>query len=287
MIEAKLECPKCRGELSLELPDKNYEADYNIECPNCKEQFMINVERLNRQEPVVEWEKKKKRIRRDPTLLVRPKYSNRLRVAAAFLVIAFILGLTTCVLTSLYGVIIPNPDIFFETETTTISGSVIDIEGKHIEGVTVSVLNSNLGDVSNSNGNYVIEKIQVGDYRIRAEMQGYKTVIMKITVTAGQPNAYDFVLKSGNPEPPEEVDESVRISEGGGSNIVTYTTIIIILISSFFPLFGAYLVFTRQRFRIAVTLAVVGIMSVGFVIGAILCIITLVILLSSRQGFNS
>jgi hypothetical protein len=286
MIEAKLECPRCKGELSLELPDKDYEADYSIECPNCNEQFLINVEKLHKQEPVVEWEKRKKIVRKDPTLLIKPRYSNRLRVATAFLVLAFVLGLTTGILTSLYGFIIPNPDIFFETETTKISGSIIDMEGDAMEGVTVSVMDSSFSDVSNSLGIYLIEAVPVGDYTIKVEMAGYRTVILKITATAGQPNIHDIVLKRGDPADTEEMDKSREVTEKGGT-LITVTTIAAILFSSLFALLGAYLVFTRQRFLFAVGCAVLGIMSIGFGIGSVLCVVTLVLLISSKQGFNS
>ena len=281
-----MECPRCKGELSLELPDKNYEADYSIDCPNCNEQFLINVEKLHKQEPVIEWEKRKKIVRKDPTLLIKPRFKNRLRVATAFLVLAFVLGLTTGILTSLYGFIIPNPDIFFETETAKVEGSVLNFEGDPLEGVIVTVIDSSFSDVSNTLGIYLIEEVPVGDYTIKAEMAGYQSVKMKITVTAGKPNIHDIVLKRGDPSFVEELDNSFPVTKKEDT-LVAVTTIAAILISSFFALLGAYLVFTRQRFLFAVGCAVLGIMSIGFGIGSVLCVITLVLLISCKQGFNS
>lgn len=283
-IDANLECPKCKGEIPLSLPEGGSGDHFDLQCPNCDEKFIIAVERMKKDDHHIEWEKRKKVVRKDPKFLVRPRFQRRMKIAAAMLALAFILGMTTGILTSIYGFVIPNPDIFFNTETSSISGSIIDMDGNPMKGASVSVIGESFTTVSNINGIYVLEGVPLGDYTLRVELEGHRTVTKKITVTAGSPNIFDFTMLEGSSSDTIREDETFDIAQQEEGNMGLITSLAII-ISSIFALLGAYLVFTKQRFVVAVVCVTLGIMSIGFGFGIILSIASLIIILQTRSSF--
>jgi hypothetical protein len=93
----------------------------------------------------------------------------------------------------------------------TITGRVTDESGAIIPGVSITILNINTGSrreaVTNETGTYTIELLPVGDYRIEAELPGFKRAVRSgITLNVDQTARIEFALSVG------DVSENVEVS---------------------------------------------------------------------------
>src|SRR5687767_14713264 len=84
----------------------------------------------------------------------------------------------------------------------TIEGSVTDDSGAVLPGVTVTVTNTDTGDVrvvvTNENGIYRAPLLPLGAYRVSAELQGFRRYEQTgITLSAGQVAVIDVRLGVG------------------------------------------------------------------------------------------
>jgi len=65
----------------------------------------------------------------------------------------------------------------------SISGKVVDNLGNPLPGVNIVVLEKNIGDATNSNGDYIIGNLTPGDYNLEFSIIGYKSKAIKIIIT--------------------------------------------------------------------------------------------------------
>jgi hypothetical protein len=84
----------------------------------------------------------------------------------------------------------------------TIEGTVVDEQNAVLPGVTVTVTNLDTGDtravVSNESGLYRAPLLQLGRYRVAAELQGFKKFEQSgVTLSAGQTAVINFQLTVG------------------------------------------------------------------------------------------
>ena len=96
-----------------------------------------------------------------------------------------------------------------QTGLATVTGLVSDASGAAAPGLTVTATNqaTNIAytGVTNEAGNYVITSVPIGDYVIAAELQGFKGVQSKVTLSAAQTARVDFKLELGTVEERVEV----------------------------------------------------------------------------------
>ncbi|MGD0438234.1 MAG: carboxypeptidase-like regulatory domain-containing protein, partial [Bryobacteraceae bacterium] len=71
----------------------------------------------------------------------------------------------------------------------TVLGTVRDESGAVIPNANITITNKATGltrtVTTNSDGLYSAPALQPGDYEVRAEMQGFRTLLREATVTAG------------------------------------------------------------------------------------------------------
>ena len=84
----------------------------------------------------------------------------------------------------------------------TIEGTIVDDQGALLPGVTVTVSNVDTGDVravvTNENGLYRAQLLPLGNYRIAAELQGFKKFEQTgVTLRAGQTAVINVTLSVG------------------------------------------------------------------------------------------
>lgn len=78
----------------------------------------------------------------------------------------------------------------------SISGKVVDEDGKGVIGATVRVLNTSKGTIIKSkDGSYTIINLTAGDYELKITFIGKDSVLRKLTVSADQDTKADFVLR--------------------------------------------------------------------------------------------
>ncbi len=85
---------------------------------------------------------------------------------------------------------------------SVIKGKVSD-DYSPVVGVNVQILNTELGAVTNSNGDYAITKVPGGKYRVRFSAIGYHTDTLNVIVTEGKNEILNVTLK----ETSIEIDE--------------------------------------------------------------------------------
>ncbi len=84
----------------------------------------------------------------------------------------------------------------------TLEGTVTDDQGAVLPGVTVTITNTDTGDirvvVTNESGLYRAPLLSLGSYRVEAELQGFKKFEQTgVTLRAGQTAVIDFKLSVG------------------------------------------------------------------------------------------
>jgi carboxypeptidase family protein len=109
-----------------------------------------------------------------------------------------------------------------QATTATILGTVIDASGATIPGATITVTNTTTAiaqtAISDSRGRYVVPTLAVGTYSVKAELQGFQTVIQQgVELTVGSERVLDFTLQVG------QVSEAVTV-QASAPQVETTTT---------------------------------------------------------------
>src|SRR5262245_18416742 len=101
--------------------------------------------------------------------------------------------------------------VFAQTPTATVTGQVRDASGAAIPGVRVSARNVQANiertAVTSESGDYTIPLLNIGEYRVSVEKQGFKKAVQTcLTLQVDQKARLDFTLEVG------QVSESVEIA---------------------------------------------------------------------------
>nr|WP_321227973.1 TonB-dependent receptor [uncultured Psychroserpens sp.] len=83
-------------------------------------------------------------------------------------------------------------------ETGTIKGLITDANGMPLAGASVSIKVLNKGAMTDFDGNFTIENIEVGTYDITVSFIGYKSYDQSITVTSGNTTELNSSLKGSD-----------------------------------------------------------------------------------------
>jgi hypothetical protein len=111
----------------------------------------------------------------------------------------------------------------------TILGTVTDPTGAVVPNVAITITNTDTGQsrqiTSNASGQYVVPDLQIGHYRARAEVSGFKVVEQTdITLNVGDRARIDFKLEVGNTQQSvtvEAVAVAVQAESGEVSSVIT------------------------------------------------------------------
>src|SRR6266550_2636618 len=109
--------------------------------------------------------------------------------------------------------------------TARIEGVVTDATGAALPGTTVTATNVGTNaarvDVSDVHGSYSIPALPVGDYRVSADLSGFKQQIISITLTVGQVARQDFKMQLGGVSETVTVTAAAPMVEKSTSEIST------------------------------------------------------------------
>lgn len=88
-----------------------------------------------------------------------------------------------------------------QVPTGTIDGSVLDESGAVVSGASITVRNKETGATrtltSGADGVYRAELLPAGEYEIRAEMKGFRTLVRNATVETGSSTTVDLPMQVG------------------------------------------------------------------------------------------
>ncbi len=98
-----------------------------------------------------------------------------------------------------------------QTDTGSVAGTVVDESGGTLPGVTITVTNTANGQarttVTNESGRYQITALQPSRYSIKAEIQGFATVLRpEVTVNVGSAIDVNLTMKVST------VEETVTVT---------------------------------------------------------------------------
>jgi len=132
------------------------------------------------------------------------------------------------------GTISPGQDASQQaTRTGSVTGTITDRStGRPLAGVQVLVAGTSQAALSNEQGRYLIDGIAPGAAAIQARLVGYGAASVEANVAPGETSTVDLELTQA-PSAPEQV---VVGGEGNGGN-----TLLLTLLSTFFPLLGVFL----------------------------------------------
>jgi hypothetical protein len=139
-------------------------------------------------------------------------------------------------------------------DTMDIEGKIVSENGTNLSGVRVTILNTGLTTISDSQGNYEIRNAPQGIWRIRTSLPGYKQETHKLLLqeSFGTDTDEDLIL-----------EYNFQIQEGSGEVEhnelwLFFTLAIIMLLFSIFILAGAFLAFKQRRFAVVLVGGILG-----------------------------
>ena len=225
--------------------------------------------------------------------------SSKPGIAGSLLIIAGILGIVMAGAMFAGSVVFGNfegmVENFSPTDPVDISGKVTFTNGDPVENATVSIIGHNLSTETDENGVYYMYNAPFGQQRIRVELDGYNTIIQKVYITPEERKSdwegfseeedlgskYNFVLTPG-----DDTIEKGSYPDWGFIEGILKVCGTVIIILSIITLTAGLFALKRKMFPFVVIGAVVGIFTMGFIIGTIMCIIALFILLLSKDEFK-
>ncbi len=111
--------------------------------------------------------------------------------------------------------------LFGQTETGQISGTVTDPSGAVVPNANVTVTNLGTGAVrrvtSSNNGYYAVTNLQPGNYEVKVEAPGFKEFTSRSTVSVGARNTADAQLTTGGSS------TTIEVTAGGVAEVNTET----------------------------------------------------------------
>ncbi len=226
--------------------------------------------------------------------------SSKPTIAGVLLILTGIIGFIFAAGSGFIGSLFGNVDEFMELigedDTSSINGEVTYDSGIPVENANVSIVGTDLYTFTDETGKFLINNVPVGKQKIQILKEGYNTVIYKAFIYPSEEsmltgfegdenkkaNYYEIELTPGS-----QVIEEGEYPPFEMLSVVCFVCAMIIAIFSLFAIIGGYFALTRKKFSIAIIGAILGIFSIGFIIGSILAIVAIVLLFISREEFRS
>ncbi|SMB85465.1 TonB-dependent siderophore receptor [Hymenobacter roseosalivarius DSM 11622] len=98
-------------------------------------------------------------------------------------------------------------------QTSAIRGRVTTSDGSPAEAVTVGLKDRGQGTITNSQGEYVLDRMRTGTYTLVVSALGLKPAEKMVTVTDGQSATLDFVLTENAQQLQEVVVSGARVNK--------------------------------------------------------------------------
>ncbi len=117
-----------------------------------------------------------------------------------------------------------RPALQAQNSTATISGTVADSQGARLPNTKIMVTNIGTGvstsTVANADGAYTVASLPIGNYRVEAQREGFKTSIQEpVVLTVGQDASVRLVLTVGKVSENVEVAAEVSTVDTNSSSL--------------------------------------------------------------------
>jgi len=234
----------------------------------------------------------------------RTQRSEKPKIAGALLIVAAMLGM-------IFSVFMVGMPMFFENiedaphmsgELTSIGGTITDETNAPLPNVTVTILDTGMFVRTDANGTYRMNGVPVGYHQIRYEKTGYNTIMYGKTVgfdidyaehgpgswrsIDDTENTFDFTMTPGASTVELGETKDVHDEFPGPFRTIMTSLGVLTLVFSVVALVGGIMALRREHYGLAVVGSILGIFSIGFILGAVLALIALFILLLSSKEFK-
>ena len=268
LMKGRTNCPKCKNEIVLELPDKE---KHDVVCPKCNNKFTIKAkcDDSNANEEC-SWEEHGE-PRKTILSSLKPK-TKMPRIAAIILACVFIIGITTATFAESF--IESSLDVAsYAGLTGSVRILVTDQSNNTLSNVTITI--DNINGVTNSKGYFTAQEIELGIQQLVIAKENYKNQTHKILIS-----------------PFFRFESTIKLDyeNGQGKNIQFNSAgcTIILMIFSIIALIGTIVCLKRQYFDIAIVSSFLALFTFGFfLIGSILAIIAFIIIFKSKDEFEN
>ncbi|MEF8880047.1 MAG: hypothetical protein V5A64_06630 [Candidatus Thermoplasmatota archaeon] len=263
-MKGKTRCPNCNHTFIVDVTKE--QDKHRIECPNCKTNFMIKTSSTKKTKKKCHWEEHGE-PRKTILSSMKPK-TNKPNIAAILLVCIFAIGITTAAFSGIF--INTTSDLGNAAGLKgTVEIDIIQPNNQTEKNITVTLDNQQ----KTGNSKIIFKNTELGIKSLTISEMGKQTYTKEILVSP-------FTTTK------EEIDANQTKSEN--EEFGTTGCSIIIGIFSIFSLVAAIACIKRNHFDIAIAGTVIAILSVGFYFtGAILSIISLVLIMFSRDEFEN
>jgi hypothetical protein len=178
-------------------------------------------------------------------------------------------------------------EFFGMGDNADITGTVIFNDGTPAANVTISIEGEPLSTLTNENGEYFLYNVPTGNQEIRVEKEGYNTIIYKAFI-----NPSDSNQENGNDRKKENefnftITPGDQIIERGSHPPLELIGIVMLIcaglsiILAIISLVGGIYAIRRERYKIAIVGAIVGVITLG-----LLSLIALFILILAKDEFK-
>jgi hypothetical protein len=227
--------------------------------------------------------------------------SDKPRMAGGILTAVGILGLIMAIMMVVGGAFIGSADNFDIEDwgQVDITGIVLAADGSPIDNATLTVEGTHIAVTTNSAGYYQMLGVPAGYNQITLEKAGYNTIIRHVYIVPDDSSA-DFNFAN---HPVIFEDSELNFNMTVGSDTFTYgqdgesfpiekmgpflmVLGVVFALCSIAALIGGHYALKSEKYSITIVCAIIGIFSVGFMLGTILAIAALVILLLSSEEFK-
>ena len=110
-------------------------------------------------------------------------------------------GITRVTLFCLVAALMVAPQLWAQNPTGTLTGTVVDNSGAALPGVTVTATSPNLqgqrSTQTGGNGGYKLAFLPPGVYSITYELEGFKTAVKEVKISAAQTSVADVAMELG------------------------------------------------------------------------------------------
>ena len=207
---------------------------------------------------------------------------RRLQLAAALLVVAAVMGVLGAVAawSAQDGTV--GLGELLEEPRADVMGVVKDADGDPVEGVTVTAVGEGMSSTTGVDGYYFLEGVPTGRVELRAEAQGYVTVVRKVSLERGT-YVVDLVTRvgSGLEEVPSSPAPSAADSTSGA-----YIVVLAMAVGVAGAVAGALCAWARRLYALALAGALLGLFTWGWWLGTALAAVAVTLVAPLRREFH-
>lgn len=156
-----------------------------------------------------------------------------------------------------------------------------------VEDADVTIMDLGLSDRTNSEGGFTIEGVEPGDHTIEISADGMGTLTVRFTVGSrdtkdGSKDLSGLVI----PDSGTEVKD-MRVERADRAGLVLCIQAAFVFVISLLALMAGFLAIQGKRFHATLFLAGISIVSIGFFIGMVLAIVSVILIILGRREFIS